>query len=115
MTRILRILVILSFAITSILLLTLKPARAAGPWHVAAGNSVYLPFIIRSCLPQYTDDFSNPASGWPVGDDGDFLLDYDSGEYRILVRPAQGGAGAYPWLPGLGLLRFCQLAESKWG
>lgn len=96
MTRTLRILVILSFTISSILLLTLKPARAAGLSHVAAGNSVYLPLIIRSCLPQYTDDFSDPASGWPVGDDGDSLLDYVSGEYHILVRPVQGGAGAYP-------------------
>ena len=52
----------------------------------------YLPVILRQCLSA-TDNFSNPASGWFVGDDGDYRYEYLNGEYRILVRPAPGLAG----------------------
>ena len=57
---------------------------------------IYAPFISKPCLPVYSDGFSNPASGWPVGDDGNYRYEYLNGEYRILVRPAQGGAGTFP-------------------
>ena len=51
---------------------------------------ISLPVILRPCLPLYSDNFSNPASGWFVGDDGDNRYEYLNGEYRILVRPAPG-------------------------
>jgi len=41
---------------------------------------------VTSC--PYADDFSNPSSGWPVGDKpGEYRVEYLDGEYRILVRP----------------------------
>ena len=58
-------------------------------------QEVYLPVILKPCPPLY-DDFSNPASGWFVGDDGKNRYEYVSGEYRILVRPIQWGAVVDP-------------------
>lgn len=57
-----------------------------------------LPVVFRNLctIILYSDDFNNPGSGWPVGDDGNSLLGYENGEYRILVRATQYGAGAYP-------------------
>ena len=74
---------------------------------------IALPVILRPCLPLYSDNFSNPASGWFVGDDGDYRYEYLNGEYRILVRPTQGGRRRSR-LPGFGLLGLCRPAESKW-
>jgi len=64
--------------------MTIEPYRA------------YLPNILRSCPPVFFDDFSSVSSGWPVVDDGDILLEYRDGEYRILVRPSFGGAISRP-------------------
>lgn len=57
---------------------------------------IYCPLITKPCLPLYSDDFSNPASGWPAEDTDDILYEYNNGEYRILVRPDQWGAIAHP-------------------
>jgi uncharacterized repeat protein (TIGR01451 family) len=56
---------------------------------------VYAPITLKPC-PVFYDNFSNPASGWPVDDDGDNRYEYINGEYRILVRLEQWGAGASP-------------------
>jgi uncharacterized repeat protein (TIGR01451 family) len=55
-----------------------------------------IPLIHKPCGPRYFDNFSNPASGWPTGDTGNTLFEYKDGEYRILVRPTNWGAGVYP-------------------
>jgi Zn-dependent metalloprotease len=48
-----------------------------------------------TATPQcYTDDFSNPNSGWPVSDTPEGLLRYLNGEYQILVRNANWYWGA---------------------
>ncbi len=46
----------------------------------------YLPVIINNYCPDYFDDFSNPASGWPVGEDDDLRTEYLDGEYRTLTK-----------------------------
>jgi len=56
----------------------------------------FCPVVVRSCTPLFSDDFSNPASGWPAEDTGEHLYEYNNGEYRILVRPDQWGAIAHP-------------------
>lgn len=58
----------------------------------------YLPLISKPCLPLYSDDFSNPSSGWPVGDSpsGNARFEYMDGEYRILVRATKWSAAASP-------------------
>ena len=58
---------------------------------------VFLPVVTRNyCAPLYTDDFSDPGSGWPISDDGDIQYEYLDGEYRILVRNTNRWAGAAP-------------------
>jgi len=48
---------------------------------------VYLPSINKNaCGFYYFDDFSNPASGWPSGDDTERTYGYLSGEYQISLK-----------------------------
>jgi len=48
---------------------------------------VYLPCTLNKyCSWLYNDDFSDPTSGWPQSDNGNILVEYINGEYRILVR-----------------------------
>jgi uncharacterized repeat protein (TIGR01451 family) len=49
--------------------------------------ATYLPCLHKLCFPLFSDNFNNPASGWPVSDDGNVLYEYNNGEYRILIRP----------------------------
>jgi hypothetical protein len=59
--------------------------------------TIYLPITFRDyCPPLFADDFSNPASGWPVGDNGNIRREYLNNEYRILVRNNFWWAGARP-------------------
>ena len=39
-------------------------------------------------LSPWRDDFSDPASGWPIGDTGATVFGYDEGHYSILQRAA---------------------------
>jgi hypothetical protein len=45
--------------------------------------------ILRKCSPLLYDNFSNPSSGWGQGDLGQMLLEYNQGEYRILLRSTE--------------------------
>ena len=58
----------------------------------------YLPAVFKPCPPLFMDDFSDPASDWPVGDDGKIRLEYLNQEYRTLVRPTRSGVIARPGL-----------------
>jgi hypothetical protein len=51
---------------------------------------VFLPLVLRQivCTPLYSDDFGNPASGWPSGEDANAAYGYVNGEYRILLKSA---------------------------
>jgi hypothetical protein len=74
-------------------------ASAPAGQSAVGETHVYLPICIKSLIctgPLYSDDFSNPGSGWPTGDDGNVLMEYAYGEYRILVRPTEFEAGASP-------------------
>lgn len=53
---------------------------------VLVGRSIYLP-IINVC-GNYFDDFSDPGSGWLVGDFAEVLFEYFNGEYRIFTKNA---------------------------
>lgn len=46
----------------------------------------YLPLVQKLDCQVFFDDFSDPASGWPVVDDAVGLLEYLNGEYRIFSR-----------------------------
>jgi hypothetical protein len=43
----------------------------------------YLPAILHNFCPGFSDDFSDPASGWPEGDYDLFITGYLDGEYRL--------------------------------
>jgi len=47
---------------------------------------VSLPIIARNYCPDFFDDFSNPASGWEVGEDEYVRSEYLNGEYRVLTK-----------------------------
>jgi predicted GH43/DUF377 family glycosyl hydrolase len=53
-----------------------------------------------TCFPLYSDDFSDPNSGWSVVDNPNVTFDYLNGEYRILVKNALG----WGWVTGAPLV-----------
>jgi hypothetical protein len=57
---------------------------------VETDETVYLPIVTISeeyvCTDFFTDDFSNPDSGWPTQDNSIALIDYRDGEYRMQAR-----------------------------
>src|SRR5262249_3893055 len=63
----------------------IAPARASDP-------SVYLPFVPVG-LTQYFDDFSNPSSGWPAGNNSYEQFGYLNGEYQVyFLQPGRSFA-----------------------
>lgn len=51
-------------------------------------NHTFLPAIARNYCSDYSDDFSNPASGWPIGGHEYYDYGYLDGEYRIHSKRA---------------------------
>jgi len=47
---------------------------------------LYVPLVARDYCPDFFDDFSNPSSGWSVGEDEYVRVEYLSGEYRVLSK-----------------------------
>lgn len=78
--------------------------QAPGTWYYrvrgchsggCGGWSNVQSVLVTSC--PYADDFSNPASGWPVRDVmGEYRTEYLNGEYRILVRRTNWWTGGTP-------------------
>jgi uncharacterized repeat protein (TIGR01451 family) len=46
----------------------------------------FLPCVSRPCLPIFTDDFSNPSSGWAIANGDGYAMGYDNGAYFIAVN-----------------------------
>jgi hypothetical protein len=59
---------------------------------------VYLTLLQRGCEPIYLEDFSTPDSRWPVEDGEDVLLEFNTGEYRALVKPGNWFVAINPGL-----------------
>jgi uncharacterized repeat protein (TIGR01451 family) len=74
----------------------------SGPSPEPPANPIYLPIVMRGWNPQYpcpayyTDDFSDPDSGWPVGEDSKYAYGYISGQYQIRVKSPPGGFQVTP-------------------
>jgi hypothetical protein len=67
----------------------LEQANNSAGTSVSVARRAYLPIVARGwqlpmCLV-YSDDFSDPASGWPVGSSRYYSLGYLNGEYRMVV------------------------------
>jgi uncharacterized repeat protein (TIGR01451 family) len=53
----------------------------------------FLPLVFNNyCSGPYVDDFSNPASGWPIADTTYWSDGYVNGEYRFYAKSAAWGA-----------------------
>jgi hypothetical protein len=65
------------------------PVQVMFTWTVESlMNYIYLPVTFRYC-PNFFDDFSNPGSGWFVGEEEYAQYEYFDGEYRILTKDDQ--------------------------
>lgn len=71
---------------SSILITLVLVVAADGAVKAFDQESVYLPVTFRSYCPDFFDDFSDPASGWYVGEDKYAKWEYLNGEYRILSK-----------------------------
>lgn len=52
-------------------------------------TNIFLPCAFYKYCPDFFDDFSNPASGWMVGEDDYVRYEYLDGEYRVLSKNDQ--------------------------
>jgi hypothetical protein len=83
--------------LSSILIIVASLLIAGGNAKALDQLTIYLPVSFRNyCPPLFADDFSDPTSGWYVGDDGINRYEYLNNEYRILVRNTGGWAGVRP-------------------
>jgi hypothetical protein len=65
------------------------PVQVMFTWTVESlMNYIYLPVTFRYC-PNFFDDFSDPGSGWFVGEEEYAQYEYFDGEYRILTKDDQ--------------------------
>ena len=72
--------------ILSIILLTLAALLIVAGIAIASNQStIYLPIGFNNYCPDFFDDFSNPSSGWYVGDTELAGYYYSNGEYRIIT------------------------------
>ena len=78
----------------SSLVFQLVSGLSASEDETVEDSFVYLPLVIDTSDLLFSDDFSNPNSGWPVDDDGVVKWGYSNGEYEILIRDQRRWAGA---------------------
>jgi len=77
---------------------------------------VYLPVALQNFTkcPDFFDDFSDPDSGWFIGEDGTGQAEYlkGSGEYNVLVKPAN-----YYWIlkaPTCDQINYSVEVDARW-
>lgn len=71
---------------------TISPGRIyrADPQYLC-----YLPSLSKPCPSIFTDNFSNPSSGWLIDNNANYSMGYLNGEYQILIKQADWMA--YDW------------------
>ena len=72
--------------IPSILIVLVLIVVAGGTVKALDQATVYLPVTFNTYCPAFFDDFSNPSSGWYIGEDELAKWEYLDGEYRILSK-----------------------------
>jgi hypothetical protein len=77
---------------------------------------VYLPVTLQNYqkCPDFFDDFSDPDSGWFIGEDGTGQAEYlkGPGEYNVLVKPAN-----YYWIlkaPTCDQVNYTVEVDARW-
>jgi hypothetical protein len=79
---------------------TYNTAGTGGTVWMHPAEQVFLPMALRNydpCAAVYFDDFSDPNSGWYVGDESYGTFAYTGGEYQLYVK----GSGAMWSWPGV--------------
>lgn len=56
--------------------------------NVYSTPTIHLPVVAHNYCADLYDNFSNPVSGWPIGEDSLVRTEYLNGEYRILTKEA---------------------------
>lgn len=56
--------------------------------YQGAFYQAFLPLLVARHCGDYVDDFSNPSSGWPVGEDAYVRYAYLDGEYQVRSKRA---------------------------
>ncbi len=72
----------------------------------------FLPIVARNYCPDFFDNFSNPASGWPVGEDALVRYEYLNGEYRVLSK--QAGYFFFFRSPSCSRENYIVEADARW-
>jgi uncharacterized repeat protein (TIGR01451 family) len=63
---------------------------------------ICLPLVMKnystslSCPPDYSEDFSDPGSGWYIYEDSTIKFDYTGGEYQIWIKNPDDGSWVTP-------------------
>jgi hypothetical protein len=66
---------------------TVTPTNTATPTKTATPTNTATPANTATSTPvSFSDDFSNPNSGWPVAEDSIAKVGYLNGEYQILLK-----------------------------
>jgi uncharacterized repeat protein (TIGR01451 family) len=76
--------------------------RATADTCSDAEYSIYLPVLMKHYSPEppcpsdYLDDFSDPSSGWLIGEDSNIKFGYSGGEYQMWLKNPNDGAWLTP-------------------
>jgi CSLREA domain-containing protein len=79
---------------------------------VEASPEVFLPLITRDYCSDFFDDFSDPASGWYVGEDDIARSEYLNGEFRVLSK--QVGYYNLYWAPTCDRQNYVVEVDARW-
>jgi len=72
----------------------------------------FLPVCFRQYCADLFEDFSDPAGGWPIGENDHVRSEYREGEYRILTK--QGGYFYLFGAPTCGRAGYTVEADARW-
>jgi hypothetical protein len=75
-------------------------------------SCVFLPHTTNNYCSDYFDDFSDPASGWYVGEDDIARSEYLNGEFRVLSK--QVGYNNLYWAPTCDRQNYVVEVDARW-
>jgi len=79
-------------------------ATTAAPPGAVTAHNLFLPAVFHQyCASPIVDDFTNPASGWPIADTGSVIYRYLDSEYNIYHRNGDFWTAVTRgdvWIPG---------------
>jgi len=82
--------------------------------HTVDLRRIHLPLLVKNhyLCSDFFDDFSDPSSGWYIGEDSEGRAEYLNGEYSVLLKPAD-----YFWVlgaPTCDQVNYSVEVEARW-